>query len=145
MNLPLMNKERIVFLGAVSIFLIGLATLLGRAPLTGDDPTLPGEPAAENSVKVKTLSPLFPGPGSTYTRTNPFTLYEVWGPPKPGRLPDLPEPPPGYAVPRVSLDDGLRVDILSLQTHPPKEAIREEAPPDEEGVDGEAPDEEAGG
>lgn len=129
--LSLLNKERVVFLAAVVIFLIGLATLLGRAPLTLEEPELPLLPPPLADVEMKTLRPLFPTAGPRYVRGNPFSLGEDWAPPKPGRLSDLPPIRAALAVPRTIPRPGERFDVYALQTKPPEEVAP--VAPEEEG------------
>lgn len=141
MQLPaFLNKERVVFLAAAMIFLIGVATMLTRTPLAREVPTVPPAPGPASGVEVRSLVPLFADAAPEYTRSNPFSLREVWGPPKPGRLPDLPPPAAGYAVPRVTLEGGIRPDAFAIQVRPPAEVV--EAVPDGEGVEGEGAEEE---
>lgn len=130
-----LNKERVVFLVAAVIFLIGLTTMLTRAPLGKEVPAVPPVPAPEDRVEVRTRDPLFPAPPPEYTRSSPFSLREVWGPPNPGRLPSLPLPQAGYAVPRATLKDGFRPDVHAMQIRPPVEVV-------EEGTEGEGEGEE---
>lgn len=141
-----LNKERIVFLAGVGVFLIGIGTLLTQAPMAAEDPSIPDLPPPRSNVDVETTEPVFPTPppkGPDGLVIDPFAKRDEWVPPRAGVLPDLPSLPAGYAIPRVSLETGIRAGVITIQTRPP-EAAPAETPAEEGAEDEGVPEEEAG-
>ncbi len=130
---PLMNKERAVFLVALGIFALGAATLVARTPSSAPVPTVPEEAVADRSVPDPAVRVKIPAPAGLYLRENPFGKTEAWEPPRPGRLPEPPAGAPALALPRPTVAPGVRAGRHPIEMRRPAEAV---APPEENGAAG---------
>ena len=142
----MINKEQIVFLAALGILALGVLALFTGSPGGDVLPVVPGEPGPNRDIEEPSVAAVFPPSMPAYAR-DPFAESHAWAPPRAGQLADLPAFPVAYAVPGVTLGEGGRVEIPSVQTEPPEEVAELDPDDEEDGEElenGEADDEGAG-